>query len=492
MTQSSPEKFSTRRRTFLVAALALIFLALAPASMRAQTATVSGYLSNFDVVNNTGHDGHGFEIQFEGLQAKDVYYTFSAQRYGSPQVVPYATGVYVRWSSNYDANAQAFLQTTTQHAANTPFAGMCYQWNGAGYATSGCEHFGVTLTAPASKTTYRWLIEDAQNPGTLIAFDPPVALFAPSYIVLPPAQVAAAPVLEAVIEAPEPAEAPELYGDAQWVKVFKTELQRDANLDELVSDNAVVPQDAAHAEVAWEILQTEPASNSNGTRRRRQNQGGLNATTRSVVRRYEIYEYKGAYDPVTHQALCADTLCAVPADTEVGDFVAAQMAAANVNVPSLTVAKTGNGTISSTDKFISCGTKCVSYYNAGAIVTLTASAGSGNAFIGWGGPCTGAQATCTVTLNDAQTVTANFAPTVSLSVSASGKGVVAGARANINCGGGGQCSASVVAGTTVTFTATPATGFHFVNWSSGCTGTSATCDLTINKNTTVQAVFSNK
>jgi hypothetical protein len=485
MTQNSPKQLSTRWRTFLNATLALIFLALAPAALRAQTATVSGYLSNFDVVNNTGQDGHGFEIQFEGVQPKDVYYTFSAQRYGSPQVIPYATGVYVRWSSNYDAAAQAFTQTTTQHAAGTPFAGMCYEWSGAGYATSGCEHFGVTLTASASKTTYRWLIEDAQTPGTLVAFDPPVALFAPTYIVTPPAQVAAAPVLEAQIEAPEAAESPELYGNAQWVKVFKSELQREVNLDELVSDNAVVPQDAAHAEVAWEILQTEPASNSNGTRNRRQNQGGLNAATRSVVRRYEVYEYTGAYDPTTHQALCADTVCSAPAANEVGDFVGAQMAAANVNVPSVTVAKNGNGTVSSTDKLISCGTKCVSYYSAGATVTLTASAGSGSAFVGWGGACTGAQGACTVTLNDAQTVTATFAPTLSLAVSTSGKG-------SVTCGNGGACGSKVLQGTTVTFTAAPAAGFHFVNWSSGCTGTSATCDLTINKNTTVQAVFSNK
>src|SRR5438105_2721953 len=50
-------------------------------------------------------------------------------------------------------------------------------------------------------------------------------------------QPAAPPVLEAEIVAPEPPEPPEQFGDAQWVKVFKTELQREVTLDEFVSDN---------------------------------------------------------------------------------------------------------------------------------------------------------------------------------------------------------------------------------------------------------------
>jgi hypothetical protein len=497
MTQSSPDRFSrgrlsSVRRAAAAAAFALALFALAPA-LRAQTATVSGSLSNFDVVNDTGRDAHGFEIQLEGLQPNDVISTFTVQRYGSPQIAAYATGVYVRWSSAYDANASQFAQTTVQHTAGAPFAGTCYSWNGAGYATSGCEHFGVALTANAVKTTYRWLVEDAQNPGTLAAVDPPVAIPAPSYYVLPPARPAEAPVLEAQIEAPEPAEAPELYGDAQWVKVFKSELQREVNLNELLSDNAVVPQDAAHAEVQWEIVQQEPAGAADGgARRRRQNQGGLNAATRAVVRRYEIYRYTGAYDPVTHQALCADGLCNAPANGEVGDFVGAQMAAANVAVPSVTVAKTGNGNVASADKNISCGSKCVAYYSAGSTVTLTASAGSGNAFVGWGGACAGSQVSCTVTPNEALTVTAAFAPTVSLSVSTSGKGAVTAPQVGIDCGAGGKCSAPVVAGTTATFTATPAAGFRFVNWSAGCAGTSPTCDLTIDRNTAVQAVFTKK
>src|SRR5205085_2837125 len=174
--------------TFTTFSLALLALALFTAPVaRAQSATVYGSLSNFDVVNNTGNDAHGFEIELEGLQPQDVYYTFSVQRYGSPVIIPYATGVRVRWASAYDNGAQQFMQKTLAHAANTPFAGSCYQW-GANYDAAGCEHFGVTLNANATKTTYRWLVADAQTPGALAAVDPPVAIPAPTYVALPPSE----------------------------------------------------------------------------------------------------------------------------------------------------------------------------------------------------------------------------------------------------------------------------------------------------------------
>ncbi|HWW74180.1 MAG TPA: hypothetical protein VNZ44_02220 [Pyrinomonadaceae bacterium] len=468
---------------------ALAFALAAAISTRAQTATVFGSLSNFDVVNNTEHEAHGFEIELEGLQPNDVSYSFSAQRYGQAQVIPTATGVRVRWESAYDFTLQHFSQTTVAHAAGAPFAGSCYQWNGAAYATSGCEHFGVSLYRNAAKTTYRWLVEDANAPGTLAAVDPPVAIPGPVYLVIPPAQTGEAPVLEAEIEAPEAPEGPELYGDAQWVKVFKTELQREVNLDELMSDNAVVPQDAAHTEVAWEILQAEPASNSRGNqnRGRRGNSGALAAGTRAVVRRYEIYQYTGAYDPVTHEALCADGLCNAPAEGEVGDYVGAQMAAANVGVPSVTVSVNGGGKVASLDRLIACGSKCAASYELNAEVTLTASADSNSVFTGWTGACSGAQTTCTVNVNDALNVTASFAPLVKLVVKTAGSGSVTSTPAAIDCGR--NCTAQMASGTRLTLTAAPAAGQKFTGWGGSCSGTLLTCSVLVNKDTQVQANF---
>jgi hypothetical protein len=458
----------------------------APAS--AQTATVFGSLSNFDVVNHTEHEAHGFEIELEGLQPNDIYGTFGVQRYGVAQLEATATGTRVRWSSAYDPGLQQFTHTTIAHASGTPFAGSCYSW-GSNYDASGCEHFGVSLMKNALKTTYRWLVEDANAPGTLVPFDPPVALPAPTYIIVPPAQVGGAPELAAEIEAPEAPEAPELFGDAQWVKVFKTELPREVTLEELVSDNAVVPQDAAHAEVSWEILQADPPSNSNGNQKRgrSRNQGALAAGTRAVVRRYEIYQYTGAYDPVTHEALCADGLCNAPADGEVGEYIGAQMAAANVGVPSVTVSTAGGGKVSSSDRIISCGSKCSASYDANAQVTLTASANSGSVFTGWTGACTGALANCTLNVNEALSVTANFAPLFNLVTKTAGSGSVTSSPAAIDCGK--TCSAKLVQGTRVTLTAAPAAGVKFTGWAGACSGTSLTCSVVISKDTQVQANF---
>ena len=41
-------------------------------------ASVYGPLDNFDVVNDTGHDTCGFEIEIEGVHGADVYRTFEA------------------------------------------------------------------------------------------------------------------------------------------------------------------------------------------------------------------------------------------------------------------------------------------------------------------------------------------------------------------------------------------------------------------------------
>lgn len=472
--------------------LALAFacmLGIGLSAAQAQTAAIYGSLGNFDVINHTGHDAHGFEIQFEGLHEADIYYTFSYQRYGSPVIVPYANGVYVRWSSAYNSTSQSFLQTTVPHATSSSFGGTCYMGQ-PNYDASGCEHFGVSLRNATTliKTTYRWLIADPAAPSNLVTADPPAAIpGTPVYAVIAPARAGEAAALEAEIEAPEPPEAPELYGDAQWVKIFKTQLNREVTLDELITTNPVVPQTAAQVEVEWDILQAEPASN--GNRRRHRNQGTLDPTTRAVVRRYETYQFTGAYDPVTHQAVCADLTCTAPAANEVGEFLGAQMAAANVEVNAVIVAKTGNGSVASADKLISCGNKCAATYNAGSIVTLTANPGN-LAFTGWTGACTGNQLTCAVTVNGQTNVGATFVAVYNLSVSRNGKGSILSTPQGINCGGGGGgCSAKFAQGTAVTLTATPDPGFRFSNWTGACTGNATTCNVTMTKDTSVQAIF---
>lgn len=500
----------TATRKVLLGALVAAGLAGTTGVVHAQTATFYGSLGNFDAVNNTGEDACGFQMDLPGVPDTTQLGAFSVNRYGAPSIAPYNDGTSSGMRVTYKSN-DCSSNKTVAHAAGSPFGGTCYQWNTATYATAGCEHFGLYASTNIPTPVAHWLVNDPNNPGGTIAYSSPIAVPQPYYYVAPPVAANNPPVIAAVVEAPEPAEAPELYGDAQWIKIFVRQLPREVNINELVTDNPlVVPMDPAQVEVNWDVIQAEPASNSNGTRRRSRKQGNstLDPTTRSVVRRYELYTYTGAYDPVTHEALCADLTCTTPAAAELGDFISAQMAAANVQGDFVTVAKsgTGGGNVDSSDKVISCGSKCSSPYNAGTAVTLTAKANSGSTFIGWTGPCTGT-GTCTVSVAGSMTLGAQFDAVVSggggsggggggggstgttatLKVSLGNAGTVTSNPAGINCGT--ACQVAYPKGTLVTLTATPPAGKTFANWSGGCTGTTNTCTVTMNADTSVKAQF---
>ena len=124
----------------------------------------------------------------------------------------------------------------------------------------------------------------------------------PSYYVQAPAAPNNPPLLVVEVVAPEPAEVVGQFGNAQWIRVFKVELQRAVGLDELVADNpAVIPLDVlANLEANYSIIQDEPPAGGNGNRRRKRNQGNIAPTTRSVVRRIETWQFTGQYDPLNH------------------------------------------------------------------------------------------------------------------------------------------------------------------------------------------------
>jgi hypothetical protein len=73
----------------------------------------------------------------------------------------------------------------------------------------------------------------------------------------------------------------------------------------------------------------------------------------------------------------------------------------------LTVGKTGSGTVLSNVAGINCGSSCSATYNSGTSVTLTATAGGGYVFSGWSGVCSGT-GSCVVTMSQARSVTAIF------------------------------------------------------------------------------------
>ena len=293
-------------------------------------------------------------------------------------------------------------------------------------------------------------------------------------------------VVVAEVVTPEPPAVAQ-FGDAQWMKVYKSELPRPAALDELLSDNAAVPQDPAALESAWVLMQARIGGN--GKRNRNRNQGALGGNSQAVVRRYEFYKYVGGYDPLTHEARCVDLKCNVPANNEVGDYIGAQMAAVNLNVPAqaaVNVTLVGKGTVTGSAGGIKCPGVCSASVAPGTSVTLTATP-TGSVFTGWTGDCTGKQATCVLTANAASAATATFEQVFTLTVKASSKGTVTSDAGAINCGK--SCSASVSSGTVVTLTATPLAGQTFSSWSGACSGSVPICKLVIGADTQVQPNF---
>jgi len=360
---------------------------------RAQTPTIVGSLANFDVVNDTESEKEGFEIQLENVQIRDVTRVFGQSgaacyiRYciGSVTAYPPAGaipgGVIIRWAARYDAVNQRFVTPATAPgggSSGTPsvfgvphpfFSGeQCWSLGqGAAYPSSGCEHFGVSLAfgINPTKTVYRWLHGDpitgqfAPAPNS-----PPVAVAQPIVAVIPPAAPGGLPEIQAQIAGAAPVAVnpplPHRYGLAQWVKVYKTELGREADLDELVGGhpNDVVPnaQHQGETETEWKLLQLDVTNPDNGSSALRSH-GSPHGGSRAVLRRYEFYKYTGAVvapggtsgkngvklstDDQEQSACARDAKgeCIAPGPGELGDYIGAQMVAQNLQhgiVPTIT------------------------------------------------------------------------------------------------------------------------------------------------------------
>ncbi|MBI3784511.1 MAG: hypothetical protein HY270_14040 [Deltaproteobacteria bacterium] len=361
--------------------IGMIAATFALVACRASAGTMFGALSNFDAVNDTGTPCNGFEIELDDIQSRDVTYTFQYQRYGAPKITEdsFVVGgvshprTFVRWMSSYDQTNHVFTQTTPVAPLGFKDTGghLCFKnmtVNGQPYDTSGCEHFGVGTLKNPSNTVYRWMKEDPATPGSLIAQGNPVTIPAPVWSVNPAPNPAVnpAPVVAAVIPVPPPpAVVPVLYlpnaefGVAVWAKVFETESPNKAELHRLVSDDEAVPGNLgpvpnanAVTEIAWQILQTDTMNPTANELTSSKQMGNGNE---SVTRRYEFYKYVGPYDvnssngpnTGTNEAICAsvaaDGLHGVGFNAGfnvdcsslvvVGEYIGAQMAAADVATP---------------------------------------------------------------------------------------------------------------------------------------------------------------
>lgn len=281
--------------------LTLFFLEKADTSTQV---TTYGTLDNFDVMNDTGVETHGFEIELEGISSADVTYFFGTpyERYGDPKIIATSTGVIVRYEASYTGGSWS---AGTPLASNMPPTDghSCWTFGDPNYPNVGCDHFGISLNAQPTKTTYRWLIENQNAPGTLMVNGTNVPLPAPVWNVTPPADPAVNQPIAAAAISPLPSDNPDKCGEAMWVKVFTTELPNGLNQDDLehmvVDDPAVdiVPDENDPAEVEWEwyLLQGCPGEAADADEFGGANEVG--AGNEAVSRRFEFYKYAGVYDP---------------------------------------------------------------------------------------------------------------------------------------------------------------------------------------------------
>lgn len=96
--------------------------------------------------------------------------------------------------------------------------------------------------------------------------------------------------------------------------------------------------------------------------------------------------------------------------------------ATNTYTLNLIKSGSGTGTVTSSPAGISCGSICSGTYGAGSVVALSAVPDANSTFVGWSGACTGTSA-CSVTMDDAKTISSLFTLKADYEISCSDTGI---------------------------------------------------------------------
>ena len=157
---------------------------------------------------------------------------------------------------------------------------------------------------------------------------------------------------------------------------------------------------------------------------------------------------------------------------------------------------TGAGWVTANSGVIACGPVCGAELVEGTSVTLSATPDPHNTFVGWqGGGCAGVDV-CTLTLTQAQSITARFdripmPKMLTVQKQGTGSGTVSSAPAGINCGV--ECEVEFADNAEVILRVEPAIGSTFVGWAGGlCPGTVPRCRVIMNDNRLIQALINSE
>lgn len=369
---------------------AVAFLVLPAAEARASTAY--GSINNFDCVNDTGVECHGFEIELEGIDSADITYTYNWNHYGTPALMedrtdPQRPKVIVRYSSAKNPDGSWAAYTAIPSGPIAPTDG--HQFTNPTINFGG-EHFGCGYRAPATNITYHWLVD---NGAGVLVRGPAVMVSTPAFTYVPPAAGQPAQV-QAVIQPPPPPPdvPPKEFGAASWVKEIRTTSHNSnpVELRDLVSDDPDDPDDVNwrngepdEVEVEWQLLQTDFNSDDGGPNGKLEGAPeALPGGDEVITRRYEFYAYVGPLDEETGEAMAdrvgpdgihgvgVKTINGVEVDLAeveiVGPYLGSQMAAFDVEAevgliehvqdgvagelyPTRTLVITGNALVTSTN-----------------------------------------------------------------------------------------------------------------------------------------------
>ncbi len=277
-----------------------LFLAMAAlAAPGAYASTAYGDLNNFDTVNDTGQECHGFEIEIEGVRSTDITYTYDWNHYGPPRITEGTNTsgsavVFIRYESTKNPDGSWAAYTAIPSAPMTPTDGhACTDPS----VNQGCEHFGVGYYGAPTTIRYNWLVDSG---GVLVHHTSPVMVGTPSFTYYAAGPGATA-VVVAVIPAPVvPIPAAKQFGEPSFVKVIKTTTHNANNvaLRDLVSDdkngdgfNDWQNAEPAQVETEFKLLQTNTGANP-----AKEELAGLGDDagidgSETVTRRYEFYKY---------------------------------------------------------------------------------------------------------------------------------------------------------------------------------------------------------
>ena len=187
-------------------------------------------------------------------------------------------------------------------------------------------------------------------------------------------------------------------------------------------------------------------------------------------------------------------------DSGYSNEACATLASATLQTVTVTKSGTGSGTITSSPSGISCGSDCTENYRSGTSIALSATPAAGSTFTGWSGACTGTGG-CALVVDNSTSLTAIFATststtnttstpatsTLTVTKTGNGSGVIASSPAGVYCRA--TCSTSFPSGTSVTLAAVTTTRSTFTGWSGACTGSNATCTVSMTAARSVTATF---